>query len=198
MIYITYCTKEMMEIDYKLSRRKYEITNDFLGKISFNADYSVVNTDVSTIVSKISSDTEQIYYEKVVWDYNNDIKPSEILNKWDELFKEIDRRINNKCNELIKNISDDVKSVANNIKIKKDLNKLSNKVIVVNMSQNLGPWQSIEILISIKHGAQVYWIGVDDFISIINDITSEEKSDVIKQTELFKARLFKKAIKIVQ
>lgn len=190
MIYITYRTKEMFEIDRTTLKRKYRIINDFLCKYSLNGEKSIVNTPVNDLISLIKEDEEQIYYEMVVFGYDGSIKGTEITSNWNQIFKSIDKVLESKRNILVEKYKDKKDKKSKKDFFKK-VGKLDNKVIIVNMDNNLGQWQGIEILTAIKHNAKIYWISLDKLIKIIGYCEAKEPSDLNTQKLTFIKCLFK-------
>lgn len=158
MIFITYKTTELQQYKKKSSKKKYEEINDFLSPISIVKEEIKPET-IKKIVTSVNDESEQIYYEPVKekYEYNKDL---DFIDFWSQLFDEINKKIET----AYKN---------NTITTLEHI-----KLIIVNQSEILGQWQSVEVLSAIRHGAHLFWISVDDLLAVINKVKEKrEKND---------------------
>lgn len=173
MIFITYKTTELRQFKKRQLKKKYEIINDFLAPISIVKEAIAQNTTDKVILS-IDDKSEQIYYEPVKeeYQYDNDLN---FVKFWSQLFN----KINEKIDSAYKN---------------KTVNNLEHiKLVIVNQSEILGQWQSVEVLSAIRHDAHIFWISVDNLLAVINKVEKKrKKNDKSDKTQDFLNELRRK------
>ena len=173
MIIITYRTSELKSLG-KDGKPKYEAINTLLKEISIVDKYLEDYKSFNDILEKINSENEQIFYEPVNAEYKEK-QDVDYVENWKKLFEMIDRKI------LEFNKSKEKGSV------------IQNKVFIVNNTETLGPWQSLEVLTSLRHNSLVYWISVDALVGVVGKVIKANFDDKNEKRLSFSKELLKQA-----
>lgn len=177
MIFITYKTTELKAYNKNTHEPNYIKINKFLEPLSLVKNgINKANTD--KIISAINDSEEQIYFEPVQEDFKYDDNLN-LVSFWKDLF--------NKAEEMLKKAKENQKA---------DSEK-KNEIIIINQSEILGQWQSIELLTGLRHFSRVFWINVDNFLSVVNKVLDEYKSGDLSTKKTFFIKELRKKCKCV-
>lgn len=175
MIFITYKTNELKKLDENNIPR-YKVINVFLQDKTIISG-KLNNKTINNIVNHINDSEEQIYYEKVLDNYSYGKTGVNYVELWSKLFSKAE---------------DKIKEIIKNNKV-----NLRNNIVIVNDNENLGPWQSLEVLTGLRHFGNVYWISVDKFIKTIRKATKKYSNESCVNQKVHFIELLKKTWKQV-
>lgn len=152
---------------YSENQPKYKKINDFFKNIT------IFNENLESTINSINDDDEQIYYECVKEPY--DRKDEDYISFWAKLFERAENQIK-------------AAKEKSNAAFEK-----TNDIIVINETEILGQWQSLEVLTGLRYSSRVFWISVDALLKTIKKLDKKYgSSDKSKSKTLIISALRKK------